>query len=66
MCKKPAGRKNSFIYFLQRYTIMETVIISKQKYDSLVKKSEVDKELVSKIKASLEDIKKGNISEWHP
>ena len=43
---------------------METVTISKDEYQNLKKESEVDMELVSKIKKSLEDIKHGRIKEW--
>ena len=42
---------------------METVTITKVQYDKLKKKSEVDEELVAKIKRSLEDIKEGWIRE---
>ena len=38
---------------------METVIIPKEEYEKLKKDSEVDMELVRKIRRSLEDIKAG-------
>ena len=43
---------------------METVTIPKTEYERLKKDSEVDMELVDKIKKSLEDIKHGRIKEW--
>ena len=43
---------------------METLTISKDEYQKLKKESEVDMELVNKIKRSLEDIKHGRIKEW--
>lgn len=43
---------------------MEMISISKQEYEMLKKKSEIDFELVEKIKRSLEDIKDGRIKEW--
>ena len=43
---------------------MEIVTISKEGYQKLKKESEVDIELVNKIKRSLEDIKHGRIKEW--
>ena len=43
---------------------METVTITKSEYEKLKKKSQVDSELVCKIKRSLEDIKHGRIKEW--
>ena len=43
---------------------METVIIPKKEFEKLKKESEVDQELVRKIKKSLEDIKHGRIKEW--
>ena len=47
---------------------METVTISKVKYQKLVKRAaenaKVDKVLVQKIKRAFEDIKHGRISEW--
>ncbi|HZX20348.1 MAG TPA: hypothetical protein VFF13_05020 [archaeon] len=45
---------------------METVTISKKKYDSLKKKAKIDKKLVESIRRGLEDIKAGRISEWKP
>ena len=45
---------------------METVTISKSEYQRLKEMSEVDWELVDKIKKSLEDIKHGRITEWKP
>jgi len=46
--------------------MVETVTISKEEYEELRKKAEIDEELVGKIKRSLEDIKHGRISEWKP
>ena len=43
---------------------METVTIPKAEYERLKKESEIDMELVNKIKRSLEDIKHGRVSEW--
>jgi len=43
---------------------METVTITREEYDKLKKKSEIDEELVAKIKRSLEDVKAGRIREW--
>ncbi len=43
---------------------METVTISKEEYQKIKRESEVDLELVNKIKRSLEDIKHGRIKEW--
>ena len=43
---------------------METITIPKKEYEKLKKESEVDQELVRKIKKSLEDIKQGKIKEW--
>ena len=43
---------------------METITISKTEFEKLKKKSEVDIELVAKIKRGLEDIKHGRIREW--
>jgi PHD/YefM family antitoxin component YafN of YafNO toxin-antitoxin module len=45
---------------------METVTISKEEYEEMKRESEVDWELVNKIKRSLEDIKHGRIREWKP
>lgn len=48
---------------------METVTISKAKYEFLKKKSkkaEIDWKLVQKLRKSFEDIKHGRISEWKP
>lgn len=45
---------------------METVTIPKAEYDRLKKETEVDMELVHKIKRSLEDIKHGRVREWKP
>jgi len=42
----------------------ETVTISKAEYERLKKETEVDMELVNKIKRSLEDIKHGRVKEW--
>lgn len=44
--------------------IMETVTVPKEEYERLKKESEVDIELVNKIKKSLEDIKHDRIKEW--
>ena len=38
--------------------------ISKREYEKLKKESQVDLELVNKIKRALEDIKNGRIKEW--
>lgn len=43
---------------------MQTVTISKKEYEELKRKSEIDYELVGKIKRSLEDIKQGRVKEW--
>ena len=43
---------------------METVTIPKKDFEKLKKESEVDQELVRKIKKGLEDIKHGRIKEW--
>ena len=43
---------------------METVTISKEKYEQLKREAEVDMELVNKIKRGLEDIKHGRVKEW--
>ncbi len=43
---------------------METVTIPKAEYKKLKKETEVDMELVKKIRRSLEDIKYGRIKEW--
>jgi hypothetical protein len=43
---------------------METITISKEKYERLRKRSKIDIELVNKIKRGLEDIKHGRIKEW--
>ncbi|MEK6823861.1 MAG: hypothetical protein AABY06_02385 [Nanoarchaeota archaeon] len=40
------------------------VTISERKYKMLLESSEVDTELVEKIKRSLEDVKNGRIREW--
>ena len=40
------------------------ISISKQDLEILKKKTEIDYELVEKIKRSLEDIKEGRIKEW--
>lgn len=45
---------------------METVVISKEEYEELKRRAEIDWTLVEKIKRSLEDIKHGRISEWKP
>ncbi len=45
---------------------METVTISKEEYEELKRKAEIDWFLVEKIKRSLEDVKYGRISEWKP
>ena len=45
---------------------METVTISKEEYEALKKKADVDWGLVEKIKRSLEDIKHGKITGWKP
>ena len=45
---------------------METVTISKEEYERLKSESEVDWELVFKIRRGLEDIKHGRIKEWKP
>ena len=43
---------------------METICIPKKQYEELKKKSQVDIELVKKIRRGLEDIKCGRIREW--
>lgn len=43
---------------------METVTISRNEYERLKEESQVDWELVKKIKKSLEDIRNGRIKEW--
>ena len=43
---------------------MEKVTIPKKDFEKLKKESEVDQELVRKIKKGLEDIKQGRIKEW--
>lgn len=49
---------------------METVTISKAKYEKLKKQAaeniKIDKELLKKMKRAFEDIKHGRISEWKP
>ena len=45
---------------------METVTIPKKEYEKLKENSEVDHELVAKIKRSLEDVKHGRVKEWKP
>lgn len=45
---------------------METVTIPRQEYEHLKQESEVDFELVEKIRRGLEDIKEGRIREWKP
>lgn len=45
---------------------METVTISKEEYERLKKESEVDYELVEKIRRSIEEASQGKISEWKP
>jgi len=42
----------------------ETVCISKEEYELLKKKAEVDDELLEKIAKGLEDIKAGRVREW--
>ncbi len=42
----------------------EMVQIPKKEYMKLKKESEIDFELVAKIKRGLEDIKHGRIKEW--
>ncbi len=44
--------------------IMKTVTIPEAEYKRLKKNSEIDYELVNKVKRSLEDIKHGRIKEW--
>ncbi len=43
---------------------METITIPKIEYEKLKRESEIDMELVDKIKRSLEDIKHGRVKEW--
>ncbi len=43
---------------------METVTIPKEEYERLKRESEIDMELVNKIKRSLEDIRHGRVKEW--
>ena len=43
---------------------METITISKEKYENLMKKAQVDTELVEKFKRAMEDLKEGRITEW--
>ncbi len=43
---------------------METVTISKYEYERLKRESEIDHELVAKIKRSFEDIKHGRVRRW--
>jgi hypothetical protein len=38
---------------------------TKKEYEELKERTEIDWELVEKIKRSLEDIKQGRISEWY-
>ncbi len=45
--------------------LMETVTITKEEFQRLKRESEVDMELVNKIKRSLEDIKHGRVKEWN-
>ncbi len=45
---------------------METITISKKKYESLKKKATVDKALVAKLQRAFEDIKHGRVTEWKP
>lgn len=43
---------------------MKTVTIPEAEYEKLKKESEVDMELVEKIKRGLEDIRHGRVKEW--
>ena len=43
---------------------MKTVTIPEAEYERLKQESQVDTELVEKIKRSLEDIKHGRVKEW--
>ena len=43
---------------------MQTVTISKQEYETLKKKAELDEDLLIKLIRGLEDIKAGRIKEW--
>ena len=49
-----------------RAKALNRIIISREEYKQLKKRSEVDWNLVNQIKRSLEDIKKGRINEWKP
>tara|TARA_Y100000034_G_scaffold132581_1_gene195921 strand:+ start:136 stop:276 length:141 start_codon:yes stop_codon:yes gene_type:complete len=43
---------------------MKTITIPLEDYNKMKEASEVDEELVNKIKRSLENIKEGKIKEW--
>ena len=43
---------------------METVTISKQEYEQLKQKAEVDEDLLISLVKGLEDIKAGRIKPW--
>ena len=45
---------------------MEAVTISKEKFDNLRKKAEINEELLAKLVRGLEDIKEGRIKPWKP
>jgi uncharacterized protein (DUF924 family) len=45
---------------------METVTISKEEYEQLKRKAEVDEALIAKFRESFEAVKKGEVKEWHP
>lgn len=44
--------------------VSETICISKEEYEFLKKKAEVDEVLLDKIAKGLEDIKAGRVREW--
>ena len=50
--------------FLRHIMKTQMITIQKNEYLKLKKASEIDFELVKKIKRSLEDIKTGRIKEW--
>ena len=43
---------------------METITISRNEYDQLKKKAEVDEELLVSLVKGLEDIRNGRVSQW--
>ena len=59
-------RMANFILPIGVNMFMETITISKKKYESLKKKATVDKALVAKLQRAFEDIKHRRVTEWKP